>query len=81
MKTKVIVEHQIVPKGTQNNVKNITTTGKCKYGDKCAYNHDALTKEKNYATILKAVAHVMKKHDDEIHDKKQELRQMTSKVS
>ena len=47
VKTKMIVGHTIVPKGTQNNVKNITKTGKCKYGDKCACNHDALTKEKN----------------------------------
>ena len=44
-------------------------------------NHDALTKENNYATLLEAVAHIMKKHDDEILDIKHELHQMTSKVS
>ena len=69
------------PKRHPKECKNITKTGKCKYGDKCAYNHDALTKENKYATLLEAVAHVMKKHDDEILDMKQELHQMTSKVS
>ena len=53
---------QNCPKRHPKECKNITKAVQCKYGDKYAYNHDVLTKETDYATLLEAVAHLMQKN-------------------
>ena len=54
--------------------------GKCKYEEKCAYDHDKSSKEKEKATFNEAVANILKRHDDEILEMKQEMTQMKSNM-
>ena len=60
--------------------KNILRNGKCKYEEKCAYDHDKSSEQKEKATFNEAVANILKRHDDEILEMKQEIIQMNSNI-
>ena len=72
---------QNCPKKHPKQCKNTTKNGKCKYEEKCEYDHDKSSKEKEQVTLslTEAVANILKRHDDEILEMKQEMTQMKSK--
>jgi hypothetical protein len=79
-KNKSDCTSQNCPNRHPKQCKNISRNGKCKYEEKCAYDHDKSSKEREQATLTEAVANLLKRHNNEILEMRQEMTQIKSKM-